>query len=102
MTFIWPVMLFSLILIPIFIGLYFRLGRRRRRIAVTSGVGAVVLPSLITMQRSQTSRIRSRSWEAIILEWVKVLRNAISDRLDLGDIRARTNHEIVCDHRDVF
>jgi hypothetical protein len=26
----------------------------------------------------------------------------VSDRLDLRDIRARTNHEIVCDHRDVF
>jgi Ca-activated chloride channel family protein len=33
MTFIWPVMLYSLILIPIFIALYFILQRRRKRIA---------------------------------------------------------------------
>ncbi|MFZ1042680.1 MAG: VWA domain-containing protein [Anaerolineales bacterium] len=33
MTFIWPVMLYSLILIPLFIALYFILQRRRKRIA---------------------------------------------------------------------
>ena len=33
MTFIWPVMLYSLILIPLFIALYLSLQRRRKRIA---------------------------------------------------------------------
>jgi Ca-activated chloride channel family protein len=33
MTFIWPVMLYSLILIPLFIAVYFFLQRRRKRIA---------------------------------------------------------------------
>lgn len=37
MTFIWPVMLWCLVLIPIFVGIYLLMQRRRRRITAQSG-----------------------------------------------------------------
>ncbi len=37
MTFIWPLMLLSLLLIPLLIGVYLRLQRRRRQVAATLG-----------------------------------------------------------------
>jgi Ca-activated chloride channel family protein len=42
MTFIWPLMLFSLLLVPLLVGLYFRLLRRQRQAAVELGPLAVV------------------------------------------------------------
>ena len=42
MSFIWPVMLFSLLLIPLFLGLYFRLLHNRRQIAIVLGPLGVV------------------------------------------------------------
>jgi Ca-activated chloride channel homolog len=53
MTFIWPLMLLSLLLVPIFIGLYLRLQRRRQKIVENIG-------SLGFAQDASGGRIGSR------------------------------------------
>jgi Ca-activated chloride channel family protein len=45
MTFIWPVMLVSLLAVPIFIGLYLRLQGRRRRLSAGAGSPGWVQPA---------------------------------------------------------
>ena len=49
-----------------------------------AGPSAATVPPLITIQREQTSRIRSRSWEAMIRECAKVFSRLMSSRRDFG------------------
>lgn len=73
MSFIWPVMLFSLILIPVFIAIYFALQRKRRkRLAETRG-------SLSFMQNSgRKPGVRSYVVPALFLAGLSIMMVAMA------------------------
>ena len=68
MSFIWPAMLFSLLLIPAFVVLYMRMQRRRRRLAASYG----------SLGRGQGATLRSYIPFGILLVGLMLLLFALA------------------------